>query len=136
MPGDVLVVQRPDLVASLPQFSGIDVVVEEVMMTPAEWEDWRQALEGLSVRWVGVRCDLDVVSERERTRGDRYLGLARGTGLAVHRYATYDVEIDTSSVAVEHVAAKIDSLLSELETVEALKDQIASYRQGRPSPGT
>lgn len=91
--------------------SGIDVLVEEVMMTPDEWEDWRQALEGLQVRWVGVRCDLGVVSERERARGDRYPGLARGTGLVVHRYATYDVEIDTSSVAAPDAALELDPSL-------------------------
>lgn len=92
--------------------SGIDVLVEDVMMTSGEWEDWQEALEGLRVRWVGVRCDLDVVSERERTRGDRHLGLARGTGLVVHRYAAYDVEVDTSQVAARDVAAELDSLLS------------------------
>jgi chloramphenicol 3-O phosphotransferase len=92
--------------------SGIDVVVEEVMMTTTEWEDWRQALDGLQVRWAGIRCDLDVVGNRERARGDRHVGLARGTGLVVHRYATYDVEIDTTWVAAADAAVQLDSLLA------------------------
>ena len=84
-------------------------------MTPAEWEDWQEALKGLSTWWVAVRCDVDVASARERPRPDRYRGLARGTSLAVHRYARYDaeveVEVETSSLGVEEAAAVVDAQL-------------------------
>lgn len=57
--------------------AGIDVLVDEVLMTAEEWHDWRGVLDGLDVHWVGVRCPPDVVAERERHRGDRWPGLAR-----------------------------------------------------------
>jgi chloramphenicol 3-O phosphotransferase len=87
------------------------VIVDEVMMTADEWRDWGEALEGIDVRWVAVRCDLDTVAARERERGDRLPGLARGTGLAVHDHATYDAEIDTSELSTSEAAERLDSLL-------------------------
>ena len=55
------------------------------------------ALAGLDVVWVGVRCSADVAEERERVRGDRFRGLARSQTATVHRDATYDFEIDTTT---------------------------------------
>lgn len=91
--------------------AGVNVIVDEVMISEAECVDWQEALTGLPVQWVAVRCDLDVVVERERQRGDRYLGLARGTGLVVHDHATYDFEVDTTSMTTQEVAAELDEKL-------------------------
>ena len=87
--------------------AGVNVLVEEVMITTEEWDDWQDALAGLDVRWVGVRCDVEVVVAREVARGDRYPGLARGTTAVVHAHATYDVEVDTSSSSPEVLAAEL-----------------------------
>ena len=87
--------------------AGVNVIVEEVMISAAEWDDWNDALRGVDVCWVGVRCDVDVVARREAERGDRYRGLARGTALVTHGYATYDVEVDTTSRAAEDLVGEI-----------------------------
>jgi chloramphenicol 3-O phosphotransferase len=47
--------------------------------------------------WVGIRCDPEVAEERARVRGDRFRGLARAQTAIVHRDATYDFEIDTTT---------------------------------------
>ncbi|HUQ39513.1 MAG TPA: hypothetical protein VM030_05115 [Acidimicrobiales bacterium] len=91
--------------------TGIDVIVDEVMMTADEWVDWGDALEGLDVRWIAVRCDPDVAAMRERERGDRLPGLARGTGLVVHDHATYDADVDTTGMSTADAAAQVDALL-------------------------
>lgn len=90
---------------------GIDVIVDEVLMTAEEWVDWHEALTGAEVRWVGVHCPPDVVAERERRRGDRWPGLARGTAAQVHRHATYDVEVDSCSRRPDDLAREIVSAL-------------------------
>jgi chloramphenicol 3-O phosphotransferase len=92
--------------------SGVNVIVEEVMISEWEWEDWADSLEGVDVRWVAVRCDVDVVERREVERGDRYRGLARGTAIVTHRYPGYDIEVDTTSRAVEELAAEIVAQLA------------------------
>lgn len=94
--------------------AGNDVIVEEVMITAREWDDWTQALSGLPVVWVGVRCDTDVVVRREHDRGDRYPGLARGTSLAVHRYATYDLEVNTTRTPTNELAEALAGRVDEL----------------------
>ena len=92
--------------------SGINVIVEEVLITKTEWDDWQEALGDVDVRWVGVRCDVDTVERREIERGDRYPGLARGTSSVTHFYPTYDVDVDTSATAPEALAAQIVESLS------------------------
>jgi chloramphenicol 3-O phosphotransferase len=87
--------------------SGINVIVEEVLITRAEWDDWQEALGDLDVRWVGVRCDVDTAERREIERGDRYPGLARGTSSVTHIHPDYDLNVDTSTRAPEVLAAQI-----------------------------
>ncbi len=92
--------------------SGVNVIVEEVLISEWEQEDWADALEGIDVRWVAVRCDVDIVERREVERRDRYRGLARGTARVTHRYPNYDIEVDTTSLAAEAVADQITSQLT------------------------
>jgi chloramphenicol 3-O phosphotransferase len=86
---------------------GIDVIVEEVMITRAEWDDWQDALAGLDARWIAVHCDPDTAEQREHARGDRHRGLARGTAAVVHLHATYDVEVDGARLGADALAAAI-----------------------------
>jgi chloramphenicol 3-O phosphotransferase len=92
--------------------AGVKVIVEEVMITPAEWDDWTDALAGIDVRWVAVHCDVETLERRELERGDRHRGLARGTARVTHGYATYDVEVDTTSQRAAELARAIVSQLS------------------------
>jgi chloramphenicol 3-O phosphotransferase len=87
--------------------SGINVIVEEVLITRTEWDDWQEALGGLDVLWVGVRCDVDTAERREIERGDRYRGLARGSSSVTHLYPTYDLDVDTSAHRPEVLAVQI-----------------------------
>ena len=56
----------------------------------------RMCLAGLTVLWVGVRCDPDIAAGREIARGDRVVGMAVSQAEIVHRGVGYDVEVDTS----------------------------------------
>ena len=44
--------------------AGLNVIVDDVVIDAQIWHDWQDALTGLDVVWVGVRCDLDVVEAR------------------------------------------------------------------------
>ena len=92
--------------------AGISVIVEEVMITADEWQDWIDALAGLDVKWVGVRCDAEVAEQRELDRGDRYPGLAKGTSVAAHGHAVYDMEVDTTESPAEDVVRSLTDRLA------------------------
>jgi len=96
--------------------SGLNVVVDDVMIEHHEWGEWRAALAGLSVLWVGVRCDVEVAVRREAERGDRARGLARSQAETVHRYPEYDLELDTTSEPAAALALRLDAFLAEADT--------------------
>ena len=77
--------------------AGARVLVDEVFLGGAASQGrWRDALAGLDVLWVGVRCDGAVAAGREMARGDRVAGMARLQADLVHEGVTYDLEVDTT----------------------------------------
>lgn len=78
----------------------------------ADQQRWRQALAGLDVLWVGVRCDLEVAVGREIARGDRYHGMAATEAETVHRGVVYDLTVDTTNseamACARTIAARLD----------------------------
>jgi chloramphenicol 3-O phosphotransferase len=79
--------------------AGAGVIVDEAFVGgAASQQRWRDALEGLEVLWVGVRCDSAVAAAREIARGDRVAGMAASQAGLVHRGVTYDMQVDTARV--------------------------------------
>lgn len=76
---------------------GNAVIFDHVLHDAAMAESCRQAFKGLDVFWVGVTCPLSLLEARERARGDRVLGRARGLVDVVHRYGEPDLWLDTGS---------------------------------------
>lgn len=81
-------------------FAGNDIIMDDVMMAPAEADEYRTLLSDADLRFVGLHASLAVLEERERSRGDRELGLARWQFGRVHYGQRYDLEIDTSASTV------------------------------------
>ena len=94
--------------------AGNDLIFEHVLLYPAWADDLREALAGIRVTYVGVRCPVDVLEERERARADAVMGQARGHCDVVHANVTYDVEVDTSRMAASEAAEAIWRSLSDL----------------------
>jgi chloramphenicol 3-O phosphotransferase len=88
---------------------GFNVIVDEVAFDAEAAADWDVALSGLAVSWVGVYCDPDVAEARERARGDREPGLARGLSAVVHRHRLYDLEVDSTHEAPDVIVARLDA---------------------------
>lgn len=77
--------------------AGGRIILDEVFLGgAASQQRWRDALAGLCVLWVGVRCEGDVAADREVARADRMPGLARAQAELVHRGVSYDLEVDTA----------------------------------------
>ena len=51
--------------------AGIHQVIDDVWLQPDWAQDLQKALAGVPVVWVGVRCPIHVIEQRERDRGDR-----------------------------------------------------------------
>ncbi|MEU9686353.1 chloramphenicol phosphotransferase CPT [Amycolatopsis japonica] len=76
--------------------AGARIVIDDVFLGgAASQQRWRDALDGLEVLWVGVRCDGAVAAGRETARGDRVAGMAEAQAESVHRGVVYDFEVDT-----------------------------------------
>lgn len=87
--------------------AGNNVIVDTLMGDPFDAAECALHFSELDVLVVGVHCPLAILEEREQARGDRIPGLARGELTRVHRYAVYDLEIDTSENSPQECAAAI-----------------------------
>ncbi|MFI6372234.1 chloramphenicol phosphotransferase CPT [Streptomyces sp. NPDC050546] len=77
--------------------AGAKVIIDDVFLGGgASQQRWQKALAGLSVLWVGVRCDSAVAAAREIARGDRVRGMAAAQARLVHEGVSYDLEVDTT----------------------------------------
>lgn len=88
------------------------IIVDDVFLGGgASQQRWREALGGLTVLWVGVRCAGEVAAGREIARGDRVQGMAAAQAEMVHQGVVYDLEVDTtraeSLVCARTIAARI-----------------------------
>jgi len=101
--------------------AGNDVIFDHVLLDPDWMDDLLAALDGLEVTFVGVRCPLDVVEERERQRGHRVIGQARGHFDLVHSHGAYDIEVDTARLSPRGAAQAIADYLAKASTPSAFE---------------
>ena len=96
--------------------AGLDQVIDDVWLVPQQQAGLRRALATANVLWVGVRCPLPVAEQREKDRGDRPVGNARGQHALVHSFRRYDVEVDTSLASPQECA---HAIIAELQARQA-----------------
>lgn len=87
--------------------AGNCVIADHVLVEPAWLADCAAVFAELPAWLVGVRCPLEVLVERERSRADRTLGQAAAQHYIVHAHGLYDMEVDTSRMSPEACAAAI-----------------------------
>jgi chloramphenicol 3-O phosphotransferase len=91
---------------------GFNVVVDEVTFDREAAADWGEALDGLLVTWIGIRCDADEAAAREQRRGDRVIGLARGLSAVVHQHVAYDLDLDTTRATPQELVRELTGFLT------------------------
>ncbi len=97
--------------------AGAPVIVDDVLLRGrAGQERWNVALGDLAVLWVGVHCDVAELLRRERSRGDRRIGMAADQAPLVHVGVEYGLEVDTTHQTSEQCAARIVAHLGESTT--------------------
>ncbi len=96
---------------------GTGLIIDEVFTGGgSSQERLALALAGLPVVWIGVRCDPEVATARERGRSDRVGGMARLQAARVHEGVVYDLVIDTTAASATDCAKAIASHLSASTT--------------------
>ncbi len=94
---------------------GVNVILDDLTLDGVfDQARWDEALRGLAVCWIGVRCAPGIAVEREVGRGTRVPGTARHQAESVHQGVRYDVEVDTgvldlretTGVIAEHLARR------------------------------
>ena len=93
--------------------SGNPVIFDHVLHDRAMHESCRTAFAGLDVFAVGVTCPVDILEARERARGDRVLGRARGLAEVVHQFMPYDLKVDTGANSPQACVAAILAALQD-----------------------
>ena len=87
--------------------AGLNVIADEVVLTPEDWRAWQVELDGVDVHWVGVQAAPEVLATREQARRNRLPGQARAQYEAAYRYPTYDTEVDTGELDPDAAATAI-----------------------------
>jgi chloramphenicol 3-O phosphotransferase len=87
--------------------AGNHVVADHVLVEPAWLAECVHLFADLPAYFVGVRCPLAVLEQREAAREDRTLGQARAQFDLVHAHDIYDYEVDTSLFTPEECAQLI-----------------------------
>jgi chloramphenicol 3-O phosphotransferase len=100
--------------------AGARVIIDDVFLGGAASQARvRNALDGLAVLWVGVRCEGQVAAGREIARGDRVRGMAAAQAEMVHRDVSYDVEVDTTHTELLACARTIAAHVAARSTDES-----------------
>ncbi len=94
---------------------GHHLIIDDVSFGKRQVDEWKAFLRDFKVLWVGVNAPLSILEQREKERGNRIVGSARGQFHRVHADATYDLEIDTHHATLAANVEKIRFLASARE---------------------
>jgi len=86
---------------------GMNVVADHVLVEPEWLRECAVLFADMPAWFIGVRCPLVVLEEREKSRGDRTLGQARLQHELVHAHGIYDLEVDTSLLSPDECAEQV-----------------------------
>lgn len=92
--------------------AGCDVLADHVLGEPWRLHDLLEVTVGVDVLLVHVTCALDVLSEREATRGDRDPGTAASQIGVVFAHGDCDLTVDTGRTSLEECATAVVDLLA------------------------
>jgi chloramphenicol 3-O phosphotransferase len=85
-----------------------NLIIDEVLFDEQHLKSYLEKLSEHTVYFVGVKCDLHIMQERELLRQDRAVGLSNDQFDRVHSGTReYDLIVDTSSLTVVEVAKEI-----------------------------
>ena len=95
---------------------GNNILADHVFVEKAWVEECTSLFAEMNAYLIGVKCPLEVVEQREADRKDRTLGQASLQYDVIHKYVTYDLEVDTSLFSAEECAEKVSERLKSPPT--------------------
>lgn len=101
--------------------SNFSLIIDELLLSPEELPDYKELFRDYKVYFISVKPPLDVVIQREKERGDRVLGMARGCYEVVYANKLVDLEIDSSKGTPEQLAQEILNFIRDNPHPHALK---------------
>jgi len=101
--------------------AGNNVIADHVLVEPAWLQQCASLFCTLPAFFVGVRCPLEIVEQREQARRNRTWGQARAQIDLVHAHGVYDLEVDTSICNPKECALKIKARLQTGDSPDAFK---------------
>jgi chloramphenicol 3-O phosphotransferase len=93
--------------------AGCNVIADHVLVDPAWAKECATMFSRLPAYLIGVQCPLEVLEQREHSRRNRTLGQAKLQFPVIHKYVTYDLDVDTSLINPQECALRIQSRLNE-----------------------
>ena len=87
--------------------AGNNVVFDDVSLSRELLDACVAAFAPFDSLMVGVRCNPEVLAQREGQRRDRTAGAAIGMAMKAHEHAVYDLEVDTTRASTDDCARAI-----------------------------
>jgi chloramphenicol 3-O phosphotransferase len=115
-------------VAALAQ-SGNNVLVDHLLQDEGSLQECVEKWAGCDVLFVGIKCPLEIVEQREKERGDRNIGTARFQFERIHSHDLYDIEIDTSLLSVDECVTRIVECIHDKPKESAFHKLAARFYQ-------
>ena len=101
---------------------GNNILADHVFVEKAWVDECANLFVDMNAYLIGIQCPLEILEQRERDRKDLTLGQARAQFDVIHKYTTYDLEVDTSKLTTDECAQKIiERLQSPPEAFKKLK---------------
>ena len=102
---------------------GINTIVDHVILDLTDKGDRLlecvNLLHRYPVIFVRVNCPLYELERREKSRGDRFNGLAKWQLENIHAHNTYDITVNTYENTIEECSEQIISMLNRIEECNA-----------------
>jgi chloramphenicol 3-O phosphotransferase len=119
--------------------AGNNLIIDDVILEQRWLLAALSALRPYRVLFVGVVCPIEVAEERERQRGNRVIGMARGYLERVHQHKLYDLIVDTHALSLDTCVQRVLSALQAMPARTAFVQLWERYGQGEqrlPDPAT
>lgn len=90
-----------------------DIILDEVLFGDDMLKEYVHELRGQTVYFVAIHCPLEIVEQRERERGDRFLNSAKAQFPLVHGPTRhYDLQLDSSLSSPQQLADHIKTSIA------------------------
>lgn len=106
--------------------AGNNIIIDDIILNPEFLDDYLHTMSGLTLYFVGVRCPMDVIEQREAERLGRFPGTAESHFDICHSHGSYDVEVDTSRFSPTECA---DLVIERMQLPPTAFDELRKSRR-------